>query len=76
MIDNNGKSGNSGIYSEFQDGHQVLNNTILNHIYNNASLKPNEQLSTYPKSQNAAENNVISAGFNESYIEFRVNQEL
>ena len=49
VMTDNTKSGNTGSYYEFQDGHQLLNNTRLNNIYHN------EQLSTYPESLNMAE---------------------
>ena len=38
MTENNTKSGNIGSHSEFRDGHKVLNNTRLNHIYYNEAL--------------------------------------
>jgi len=71
MTDNNTNSGNIGSHSEFQDGHQVLNNTRLNPIYHNEG---HDQLSTYPKRQNMAEN-IIFAGFIDSHFEFSVNQD-
>ena len=39
MNDNNTKSGNIGGHCESQDGHRVLNNTKLNHIYHNEGVK-------------------------------------
>ena len=74
ITDNNTKPGNIGRHSEFQDGRQVLNNTILNYIYHNEGSKAHGQLSTYPETQNMAEN-VSFAGFNDNHFEFRFSQE-
>ena len=54
VTDSNAKSGDIGSHSEFQSIHQVLNR-----------LKAHEELSTYPESQNMAEN-VIFASLNDS----------
>jgi len=38
MTENNTKSSNIGSHFEFQDGHEVLNNTRLNHIHDNEGI--------------------------------------
>jgi len=40
MTENNTKYGNIDSHSELQDGHQVLNNTGLTHLYHNEGLTP------------------------------------
>ena len=74
ITDKNKKSGNISSHSEFQDGHQVFNNSRLNYIYHNKRLKPMDNYIFLLKVKNMAEN-VISADFNESHFEFQVNQD-
>ena len=66
MTDNDTKSGNVGSHFEFQDCRLILNNTRLNHIYDNEG-----NYLLYTESQNMAEN-VIFARLSDSHFEFQV----